>query len=200
MPEKIANFDTTIDFSKVYLWQYDKANNLIALLNAKKEFYDNNFSAALEYFYNNIFNVETADANGLELFGLLLGISRPYYVNAGGDTVYFTDDMYRKLLLARIIKLNSNGSTESLNNYVNFIFNDNNEPVYIENYLDMTINLIMYYQPSAEDMAVINSDGFLPIPAGVLVNVIIVPPEQTFGFDGSGLSNFGNGTFAKFQY
>jgi hypothetical protein len=114
-------------------------------------------------------------------------------LSRNGETIVFNDDMYRKLLLGRMIKLNSNGSTKSINDYLQFVFNG--KLVFAVDNYNMSMKVLLYYAASDEDLAVINSDGFLPLPVGVKVTYSVVPPEHTFGFYGSGLTGFDTGTF-----
>jgi len=89
--------------------------------------------------------------------------------------------------------MNSNGSVKDINAYLNFLFPE--KPVFVVDYQNMTMKLVFYYQPTAQEMAVIQSDGFLPIPAGVKVGYVIVPPDEVFGFHGQDLQTFEYGTF-----
>lgn len=197
MPVDIGTINFTIDNSRCWLWQYDQAPNLSALLKSSDAFVQNNVSKFWEDWEKNVFNIRTADTFGLNLWGKILGVERIKYTNDAGETVAFTDDMYRLLLLARVMKFNSNGSLKSINDYLQFVFEG--KPVFCVTNNDMSIRIILYYHPSTEDMAVIQSDGFIPVPAGVLVNYYVVPPEETFGFDGSGLTGFDDGVFVMFN-
>jgi hypothetical protein len=162
------------------------------ILDASNSFMTVNVGNFWDNYCNKIFNIEEADTYGLELWGKILGVSRPSY-QSNGETIVFNDDMYRKLLLGRMIKLNSNGSTKSINDYLQFVFNG--KLVFAVDNYNMSMKVLLYYAASDEDLAVINSDGFLPLPVGVKVTYSVVPPEQTFGFYGSGLTGFDTGTF-----
>lgn len=189
---KVYDIDTNIDLRYCYLWQYGKAESLTSLMSQKEQWYNNNVTGFWDNFYTNIFNLQTANSFGLNLWGSLLNVVRPTYEN-NGQTIVFTDDQYRILLLGQLMLQNSNGSIHDFNNYLNFIFP--NKPVFVIPYLTMEIRLVFYYQPDVEELAIIQASNFLPLPAGVEVNYAIIPPDTTFGFDGQEMSNWDNGTF-----
>lgn len=193
-PVKIGKIDTNISNELVYLWQYDKAKKLTSIL--KK---DDNFAAVsvgefLQNFITNILNINYSTTWALELWGEILGVIRPNYYDPDSQTyIPFKDDMYRKLLLGRVKKFNSNGSVKDINDYLQFIFPD--KYIYAKNNNDMTMEIIMYAGIAAEDVAVLQSDGFIPVPVGVQVKYGVVDINETFGFYGSGFAPFDQGTF-----
>lgn len=189
---EIYNVDTTVDLSKVKLWQYDNAQNLLKLIDKLQEFANENIDQFWSNWKEDVFVLDTANSFGLSLWGMLLGVERPSYVD-GGQTILFNDEQYRTLLKGRVMLMNSNGSVKDINAYLNFLFPE--KPVFVVDYQNMTIKLVFYYQPTVQEMAVIQSDGFLPVPAGVKVGYVIVPPDEVFGFYGQDLQTLDNGTF-----
>lgn len=189
---KIGQISTTFDSGDVKLWQYDNTKNINGLINYQIDFSTENVTRFWNSWYDDIFNIETANTFGLNLWGVFLGVNRPSY-ESNGQTISFTDEQYRTVLKGRIMLMNSNGSIPSFNKYLNFLFP--NGTTYVVDYHDMSVNMIFYYTPTDEELAIIQSDGFLPTPTGVKVNYVIVPPEEVFGFDGQELSNFDNGSF-----
>lgn len=70
----------------VILWQYDKAYNLIRLINSWNEFAIASCTDFWNHFGNNIFAIDRADTYGLNVWGNLLGIPRPMIkIKAGAD-------------------------------------------------------------------------------------------------------------------
>lgn len=175
-----------------FLWQYDSAVKLTSLLSKKQGFYKTAVSDFWENWTKDIFNIDTADTFGLNLWGSFFGVNRPTYTD-GGQTIVFSDDQYRTVIKGRVMLMNSNGSVPSINQYLNYLFP--NKPVFVVDYQNMSIQLIFYYTPTAEELAIINLDGFLPRPAGVNVNYQIVPPDEVFGFYGQELSTMDQGSF-----
>lgn len=175
-----------------FLWQYDAATKLKGLLSKKQAFYKKAVSDFWDKWTNTVFNIDTATTFGLNLWGEFLGVSRPEYIDQG-QTIQFTDDQYRTVIKGRLMLMNSNGSVPSINQYLNYLFP--NKAVFVVDYNDMSINLVFYYTPTAEELAIINLDGFLPRPAGVNVNYKIIPPDEVFGFYGQEMAPFDQGTF-----
>lgn len=175
-----------------FLWQYDAAVNLKNLLKKKQAFYEKAVSAFWKQWTKDVFNIDTANTFGLNLWGGFLGVNRPTYID-GGQTITFTDDQYRTVIKGRLMLMNSNGSVPSINQYLNYLFP--NKAVFVVDYNDMSINLVFYYTPTAEELAIINLDGFLPRPAGVDVNYKIIPPDEVFGFYGQEMAPMDQGTF-----
>lgn len=75
---KIGALDTSFPQSKdVFLWQYANAHYLNALLSGNLDFFK---SATFDFFknwYSDVFNLDTANAFGLEVWGRILGVKRP---------------------------------------------------------------------------------------------------------------------------
>lgn len=192
MADKVFNPNPVIDLNDCYLWQYDKATHIKTLMQNKQKF----LKANVEDFWNNwlkdVFNIDTASTFGLNLWGRFLGVGRPSYLD-GGVLVEFDDDQYRTVLKGRLMLMMSNGSVPEINKYINYLFPD--KSTFVVDYQDMSVNIVFYYTPSSQEMAIIQLDGFLPRPAGVNVNYVIVPPDEVFGFYGQELSTFDNGSF-----
>ena len=191
--DKVYKVDTSIPLGLCYLWQYDKASRLKSILDNKSDFVQKNVADFWEKWTREVFNINTAGTFGLNIWGSFLDVERPTYTDDTGATVVFTDDQYRTIIKGRLMLMMSNGSVHDINAYLDYLFP--NKPVFCIDYHNMSISLIFYYTPSAEELAIIKSDGFLPRPAGVNVDYVIVEPDKVFGFDGQELSTFDNGTF-----
>ena len=63
--------------NQVILWQYDKAVNLIRLINKWNELATVECEEFWNYFGNYVFEIDRADTYGLNVWGNLLGIPRP---------------------------------------------------------------------------------------------------------------------------
>ena len=77
-----------INTDGVILWQYDKAYNLIRLLQHWNQFAKASCEDFWDYFGNYVFAIDSADTYGLNVWGSLLGIPRPTIkipVGAKGD-------------------------------------------------------------------------------------------------------------------
>lgn len=101
------------------LWQYDKAYNLIRLLNAWAQFSKVSCTDFWNYFGNNIFTIDSADTFGLNVWGNMLGLPRPRVLLANAtDSVAISDDLYRRLLKAHFFILTHKPTVPNYNKYL----------------------------------------------------------------------------------
>lgn len=116
------------------------------------------------------FNVDTAIGAQLDLIGQLVGASR----------YGLSDDEYRILIKFKIIVNNASATMESIDNAIYDTFG---KAILATNNQDMTMTYIIepFYRNVVEAAYKL---GFLPIPIGVGVNVILmVPnPDLIYGF------------------
>lgn len=192
MSDKVFELDTDLNLGDCFLWQYDQAAKIKSLLQKKQSFCQKEITEFWNNWLTNVFNIDTANEFGLSIWGTFLDVQRPSY-ELNGEIVQFDDDQYRTLIKGRLMLMNSNGSIPSINAYLNYLFPG--KAVFAVDYYDMSINLVFYYQPTEKEMAIIQSEGFLPKPAGVNIKYVIVPPDEVFGFDGQEMQTFDNGTF-----
>jgi len=71
---KIQEFDYKVDILQTLLWQYDQALKLQSLLFSKQIFYDFQYSAFWEDWFNDVFNLITADEFGLHVWAIILNL------------------------------------------------------------------------------------------------------------------------------
>ena len=79
----IQTFDYSVDVLQAILWQYDSAPNISSLLTAKSTWYATNQTGFWTDFYNNIFNLKTANFFGLSVWSYILHV--PLFVNPSPD-------------------------------------------------------------------------------------------------------------------
>lgn len=186
---RIADFNYKYDYSPVLLWQYSNAPNMRKIVENEQAFLDVAITQFKEEFDRDIFNIDTCDANGLDLWGRLLGVQRPVF-----QGVLFTDDQYRLLLKSRFSLLTWDGSAYGLTKVIKMLF-----PVavfrIVDNF-DMTATLDFAGGLTEEQKAVLRlgyvdeTSGeyvytFLPRPAGVNYNINFEDTwATTLGFEG----------------
>lgn len=191
---KTANYNYHQDLSKVILWQYSDAEKLKALVANEQEFMDVAVTEFWDDFNKNIFNLATCNTFGLELWGRLLGVARPTYLD-GGVEVEYTDEQYRLVLRARIFLLTFDGSIYSLNKFFKMLFPE--YPVIITDNYDMTVTIGFVQEPTDDIKTIFRDENFLPRPAGVEYIMDWQTDYSTvFGFEGqTPTQGFDNGTF-----
>ena len=186
---KIANFNYQYDFNPVLLWQYSNSPNLSHIIENEQYFTDVAITDFCREFDSKIFNLRTCDANGLDLWGTLLGVQRPMLTDGQA-----TDEQYRLLLLSRFSVLIWDGSCAGLTKIIKTLFP--NVLFKITDNLDMTVDIDFSEGLSSDEEAILSmgySDEitgefvytFLPRPAGVAYNISFATTwETTLGFEG----------------
>ena len=118
------------DYGKVVLWQYDKAYNFLRILEVFSSWFLRSVTQFWNVYLERMVAIDTADAFGLQMWGIILGQDRPNYVVSAATaenpyatrTVPVSDDMYRRILRARFFLMNAPGSLEDYSRYVNMVF------------------------------------------------------------------------------
>ncbi len=85
----IQEFDYSLNLAQVLLWQYNEAVNLQSLVEAKQAWYDQNFQTFWESWFENVFDLQTADPFGLLIWCIILNL--PYFIYQGdndGATIF----------------------------------------------------------------------------------------------------------------
>ena len=197
----MKNYDVAKEIAfnarNVILWQYDNAPNFNALIAMKQNFYDDAVSDFWERWIVDVLNIQTANEFGLTLWGFLLNLERPLYTNADGELVPIPTESYRLLLNAKLYKNSHAPTFSNVNTFIRQIFfNHPDNKSYVQDNLNMSITYILDFFPTAEEEIVLKLNDFLPRPSGVkIASITPIPPQETFGFDGSGLQSFNNGVF-----
>jgi hypothetical protein len=193
---KTANYNYQQDLSKVILWQYNDAEKFKAIVDNEQAFMDVAVTQFWEDFNHNIFNLATCNTFGLELWGRLLGVARPTYLEQGVEHEY-SDEQYRLVLQARIYLLTFDGSGYSLNKFFKMLFPE--YPVIITDNLDMTVTIGFVQEPTEEIKTIFQDENFLPRPSGVeYIMNWQTDYSKVFGFEGqTPTQGFDQGTFYK---
>ena len=209
-----------MNYSDLLIWQY-KLPKAIAEIDMKSQFWIDFMEDCLKFI--DMWNVDTAEKYSLDVLGRIFGVSRSsvsltekeyltYYEKTGGlgwgrgrwyrsgealrETILLTDQEFRFLIKARILKIYQNPSLDYLTDALQALTGDD---AYIVDNSDMTMK-IYYGSTVALDsfikFAIENLD-ILPRPVGVGYTY-----EQAgvkyFGFNGEEFDNnygFGVGRF-----
>ena len=70
----IQEFDYSVNLIQALLWQYDEAVTLISLMQQKQDWYDANQEEFWANWFNNVFNLLTANTFGLCVWSIILNI------------------------------------------------------------------------------------------------------------------------------
>ena len=197
---ELFNFDTNLLSS--IIWQYDNAPNLQSLITKKNDWYNANVDQFWQDIITNFLNINTANDWGLGLWGNILQVSRT--INVNGQLTTLSTEMFRRLILGKLSLIKSNGSVPEINAYLNFIFQDKKTSTslgaIVRDNQDMSLYYIFNFEPTDEEMALINSRTFLPTPAGVQDKIYILEEYKIFGFYNTGFQPFGQAPFWDGRY
>lgn len=199
--------------------QYANSPVMLQLINNFNAYIDQtaNFTA----FYDTIWNIYTAVGFGLDILGLILGVGRdlqipstgPFFgfaqdgsmagfgqgvfLDFVGETTTFAlpDSTYRTLLLTKALANISASSIPALNQLVTNLFKGRGR-CYCTDLGDMEMTYTFEFVLLPVELAILEQSGALPHPTGVSVTIVQIPNATgVFGFDGSDLEPFNQGTF-----
>lgn len=195
----VLNFDENL--IQNIIWQYDNAPALKSLINSKNEYYSENLNQFWQTIVDEFLNIQTAKDWGLNLWGKILQINRIYNVN--GETITLSTEFFRRVILGQLQLIHSNGTIPEINKYLNFIFKadeGNNFKSYAFDNNDMTIQYVLNFEPTPEELALIYARVILPTPAGVLDRIYILEQSKIFGFYDTGFQPWGQAPFWDGRY
>lgn len=215
---RIQEFDYSVDILQAILWKYDEAVTLQSLLSQKQDWYTVNQTEFWSNWYNDVFNLLTANDFGLSVWAQILGL--PIFINTNPDPVgkpiwgfgtnykNFTHGNFsnsnqnislpteqkRIILRLRYFQLITRGAAPEVNAFLQIVFADYGS-VYMLDGLDMSITYVFTFTPPPNLLTVLKDYDILPRPAGVGIKYVI-NPGQYFGF-GSAYKNFDNGILSN---
>lgn len=186
------------DWWTTVISQYANAPSLTAILQSFFDAMDQ--TANIDSFFDMIWNVNTAEGYGLDVWGRIVGVTRIVPVpgtitylgfeeaatsGVFGIGIFFSgspltnnfilsDDGYRLLILAKALANISDGSIKSINGLLLTLF-PNRGNCYVTDGLDMTMTYTFAFALSAVELSIIQNSGVLPRPAGVSVSVVVPP-------------------------
>jgi len=177
--------------------------------------------ADLDAFFNLVWNVDTAQGFGLDIWGRIVGVSRNIQYFGGNGTwfgfdegggqpfgqapfrygytdfiqnITLNDEDYRTLIMVKAMANISACSAPALNQMLQNLF-ANRGRCYVQDTGGMTMAYVFEFPLSDTEQVILHSSGAFPRPAAVGTTANNVIADDLFGFLGSGLQPFGNGTF-----
>lgn len=185
----IQAFNYSVNLLQNIIWQYDKSPNLVAVVQKKQDWYTAAQSEYWDSWYDDVFNLTTANDFGLSVWAVILDI--PIFADNGasaGDYPAWGFDPYgqnfthgnfatpgsgallttaerRSILRLRYHQLTTNGSISSINAALADVFGYGHAHV-VDNY-NMTIVYTFTTPISSPLLAVLQSFDVMPRPAGV---------------------------------
>ena len=215
-----TSFDTW-DIADTVQSQYATSKRMRAVIDAFWQAI--NPKSDIDLLYKKLVNPRTAEGWGLDIWGRIVAIGRsylaveddtPYFgfdppegvknerLNSFGNAPFYkqimgkvrlADTMYRTYVFLKALINISNSSLASLNQAVKLLFPD--ADIQILHTGTMVLRVLVLSPLSESDKAALDNLSWIPAGVGLEMYQVITP---TFGFAGTGLKNFNNGTFATY--
>lgn len=201
--------------------QFSNSPTIVGLVRNMNAYIDQttNFQA----FYDYVWNVNTAQGFGLDIWGRIVDVSRnlqvapsvtnfgfsdgvndyapfgqaPFYAGPPATSTYtLSDDAYRTLILAKALANISATTSQALNQLLRNLFPGRGR-CYVNDMGAMSMRYTFEFALQPYELAIVKTSGVLPHGAGVNVTVLQYP-TPTFGFSemgGRDAAPFGQGAF-----
>ena len=210
---------SNFDIKDTILFQYSSSPIIKAIIEGVNDLIKPDED--INSFYNEMFNILSAQGVGLDFWGVKLGIGRnikiqstvdendcfsfdgselnawntvPFFSEKEGDVITLEDNAYRELLLIKATANISRTNIASLENLLERLYSDRGN-FYVLEIGTMKLRYIFeFYLTPYEESLTLRRD-LPPKPAGVTYEIYQIVPEETFGFEGSEMNGFDNGVF-----
>lgn len=196
---KIVNADGTytLDATATLLSQYANSPVITSLVDYCNQWIDPN--ADLDAFYNYVWNVQTAQGFGLDIWGKIVNVPRqiviqplpdyigfeealsgsypfnqePFYGGSrSGDVYNLTDDSYRVLIMTKALANISSFTAPSMNALLSFMFTGRGD-CHVEELGGMSIKYVFNFSLKPWEASVIQQPDLMPRPAGVNITIVV---------------------------
>jgi hypothetical protein len=188
------------NFSATIISAFANSASIFQLISSMNDYIDP--SADIDNFYDLLWNVDTAEGYGLDVWGRIVGVGRVLQVASGlyfgfaeaadatsespfnsGGPLYsggattgnfsISDDAYRVLIFAKALANICDGSIPAINQVLLNLFPGRGN-VYATDGNDMTMTFTFAFSPilSPVEFAIVSQSGILPRPAGVAATVV----------------------------
>lgn len=218
---KIQEFDYSVDLLQSLLWQYNDAPILISLLTQKENWYNTYQAQFWSDWYDNVFNLVTANLFGLTVWSIILDL--PLFVEVNPDpvgkpifgfnenpmindnfnfnngnfsnrnsSIFLTIEEQRLVLRLRYYQLVSRGAIPDTNLFLSVLFAAEGGAWELDGF-DMTVTYVFNFNMPYNLRLILAEYDLLPRPAGVGIKYVTLT-GTIYGF-GAFNQNFENGNF-----
>lgn len=178
------------------LSQYANSPTLMALMELFFDYFDQ--TQNFDSFYDLIWNVDTAQGYGLDVWGRIVGVSRvialppaggyfgfeeqglgagpwnqsPFYNGVlSNNNFALADAPFRTLIYAKALANICNGSIQAMNQILLLLFPGRGN-IYVTDGLNMTMTITSTFTLTPVEIAILTTAGVFPRPAGVALTLI----------------------------
>jgi hypothetical protein len=190
----------TLDWWDTVISQYANSPTLTALIGSMSSAID--LSSDMDSFYDNLWNINTASGESLDVWGRILGVNRvvnvanpgrylgfdeattvsgdpfnisPFYSGSPiTNSFALSDTAYRTLLFAKCLANITDGSVKSINALLRALFPGRGN-CYVVDGLNLTMTYTFAFHLSAVELAIVSQTGVLPRTSGVLSSISVPP-------------------------
>lgn len=199
--------------------QYGNSPTIQQLIKNIRLYFDS--ESAVNEFYDKIWNIETANSYGLDVWGNIVGVSRN--ITADGDSKFFGfqtandsflpfdnapfwngkratttyrlgDYAFRRLIMVKAMSNIARPVPQTLNQMLTYLFDGRR--CYALDLGGMRARYVFSFYLKPYEKQIVCSD-ILPRPAGVKIEIVEIPQPNVFGFSEAGAESapFTQGTF-----
>lgn len=180
----------SVDLLKNIIWQYDGNNVLASLIAQKGAWYNQCHAEFWQNWFQDVFDLRTANDFGLSIWAKILGIS--FYIP--DCSIQLTTEQKRFVCRLRYYQLITRCTIPEVNGILKDMFTTAEGKAYALDPNDMSnITYVFTYQPDSAIATILLKYDLLPRPAAVGINYRVLT-YKPFGF-GHHYTNFGASTF-----
>lgn len=200
--------------------QYGNSPIILAMVENFNEVIDP--TADINAFYSNVWNIQTAQGFGLDIWGRIVGVTRYLNVSGGvdfgykeaagqpfGQAAYYfgvapssnyslPDTIFRQLILVKALSNISDCSIKTYNKILMQLFPGRGN-AFASDTGNMSMILSLNFALYPFEVAILKQSGAFSNPAGVNLSIAILQNTVNFGFAeaGAAAAPFNNGIFFK---
>lgn len=176
--------------------------------------------ADLHRFYETIWNLETAQSYGLDVWGAIVGIGRHIHLIAEDENIGFSagftpfnqgawhsedntqanrtldDDTYRRVIMLKAMSNIIYATAPNINQLLRAMFGQRGRAYFVKNGT-MAARYVFEFYLLPIERAIIRQTDLLPRPCGVLLDFYEPETDALFGYREADLAPFGQGAFFK---
>lgn len=144
------------------------------------------------------FYLDTAVGKQLDIIGKQLNLSRQVnFQPTDGSSSILTDDYYRIILKAKVLKNQWQGTISNFYTYWNVLFPNQQLSIYLTDNQDMDYVGVTWDRPIEDPMLedLLKNGYLIPKPAGLGISYRKIDPQEYLGFEGSDFQPFNQGVF-----